>query len=64
MPDFSTPEYVHARTSVGTYTDVPLAAILTAYNQPSNHAPPCLVQGTVIHLCGILLKWVPVARVS
>ena len=34
--------------SVGTYTDAPTAVVLTAYNQPSNRAPPCLVQGTMI----------------
>ena len=49
--------------SVGTYTDAPPAVVLTAYNQPSNRALPSLVQGTMIHLCGLLLKWVPVTRV-
>jgi len=41
------------------YTAAPPTAILTAYNQPSNCAPPCLPQGTMIHLCGLLLKWLP-----
>ena len=54
----------HARPySVGTYTDAPTAIVLTAYNQPSNRASPCLVQGTMIYLCGLLLKWIPVTRV-
>ena len=50
--------------SAGTYADAPPPMFLTAYNQPSNRAPPCLVQGLMIHLCGLLLKWVPVTRVS
>ena len=31
--------------SVRTYTVALLAVALTAYNQPSNRAPPCLVSG-------------------
>ena len=60
---FSTPEPVHARTpSEPTLTHL-TAALLTAYSQPSNRVPPCLVQGTLIHPYGLLLKRVPVIRV-
>ena len=42
---FPTPEYVHARKPSEPKLMYPLLLSLTSYNQPSNHAPPCLVSG-------------------
>ena len=59
MANSPTLEYVHTRDPVGTCTAAPPAATLIAYNQPSNRALPCLVQGTMIHLCALLLNGSP-----
>ena len=64
LPDFSTPEYVHVHTTPEPTLAHQLPTFWPLIIQPSNRAPPCLVQGTMIHLCGLLLKWVPVTRVS